>query len=171
LSDAVAEPPNTAAEGPAGEPVPPSRARLALAGGAAVLLAALVGVALVTSSSQDEVSESGDCVAEWNSSSSALRDGRHGYAAHDYRAVLVGRATDEGKVVSSDDPALRCAVVFAAAKVDFEPDFGVRVLSQSSWQGLFFTDGVPLDEIERIQQRALEEANATVGADGTITLD
>lgn len=52
--------------------------------------------------------------------------------------------------------------------MDEEPDFGVRVYSSGSWQGLYFTDGVPLAEIERMQRDALATANATLNSDGSL---
>lgn len=146
------------------------RRRLALAGGAAALLAALVAVAALSASSGSPAGDDPeDCVAAWNSSRAAVGDGLHAREAHGYEATLVTRVDDAGELLEPGAEDGRCAVVFAAREVDFEPDFGVRVYSSGAWNGLFYTDAVPLDEIERMQQEALESANATLERDGTLS--
>ena len=161
----------------AGQPdtsVDPSerRRRLGIALGAGLLLAVIVVVAALTASSGTPESEDpDDCVAAWNSSRTALADGQHALQAHDYSDVLVTRVDREGEVLEPEAEEGRCLVVFAAEEVDFEPDFGVRVYSPSGWAGLYFTDAVPLEEIERIQQDAVGAANARLEDDGTIILN
>lgn len=151
------------------EPGGSPRGRLAIAAGAAALLAGIVTVAALTASSgSPESGDPGDCFEAWNSSQTAIGDGVHAYDAHDYGPTLVTRVDDSGALLPADSEEGRCAVVFAARDVDEEPDFGVRVYSSGSWQGLYFTDGVPLDEIERMQRDALATANATLSSDGTL---
>ena len=144
---------------------------MAIAIGAGLLLAAVVAVAALTASSGSPASgEPDDCVDAWNASQIALRDGQHALQAHDYRDVLVTRADEEGAVLSPDAEKGRCLVVFAAPEVDFEPDFGVRGYAAGQWGGLYFTDAVPLEKIEKIQQDAVGSANAELQSDGTIAL-
>jgi hypothetical protein len=156
---------------PSDTPADPAerRRRLGIALGAGLLLAAVVAVAALTASSGAPDSEGpDDCVAAWNSSQTALADGQHALQAHDYSDVLVTRVDDQGSVLEPDAEEGRCLVVFAAQEVDSEPDFGVRVNSSSGWGGLYFTDAVPLEEIERIQQDAVAKTNARLEPDGTI---
>lgn len=154
---------------PTAQPPGSTRGRLVIAAGAAVLLAVVVVVAALTGSSGAPASEDPeDCIATWNSSQTALGDGQHAIQTHDYEDVLVTRVDDDGKPLEPGAQDGRCLVVFAAREVDSEPDFGVRVYSAGQWGGLYFTDAVPLDEIERIQQGAVGTANATLESDGTL---
>lgn len=161
----MADPPDT-------ENAQGSRGRLLIAVGAMLLLAAVVTVAALTASSGSPAEEDpDDCVEAWNASRTAIADGLHAVQAHDYGPVEVTRVDDEGKPIGTDSEEGRCAVVFAAEKVDFEPDFGVRVYASGRWTGLFYSDAVPVEEIARIQRDAVAGANATLQPDGTLVSD
>ena len=157
----------------------PQRTRLAIALGAALLLAALVGVVVITGGSDDEQSAAptGTCFEAWNEDPlAAFQDGQHAYATHGYRQTLVTRLDRDAEVIESpdddapaDDPEARCAVIFAAPQVDDEPDFGVRVFDQGRWTGLTLTDKVPLEHIADLQADAISDSNAELLADGKLT--
>lgn len=161
----------------------PGRGRIAFAVGAALVLAALVGVVVATGSSGDnEVTN--ECIMAWNedpiASASPDIGGVHAYEAppigHGYREALATRVDADGNVLETtggeapmDEPDARCAVVFAAPELDFEPGFGVFVFDEGRWGSLTNVDGLPLDQIEAMQADAITTANATLLADGTLT--
>lgn len=148
----------------------PQRGRLTIVIAATLLLAGVVLVAALGSSSgapEEETPE--DCLAAWNGDRVALSDGVHAYDAHDYRAVLVTRVDDAGTILDPGAAEGRCAVVFAAPQVDSEPDFGVRVYTSGDWAGLAITDAVALEDIARSQRDATATANATLLPDGSLT--
>ena len=145
-----------------GDEVPPAgasqRARLAIVGGATVLLAAIVGIVVATGGSDEPPgAPTGVCFEAWNEDPIApLQDGTHAYSAHGYRQTLVTRLDREGEIVDdadddapADDPDARCAVIFASPQPDFEPDFGVRVYDEGRWTGLALADKAPLDDDHR----------------------
>lgn len=160
------------------EPTPgeAERARLAIAAGATVLLAAIVGIVLATGGGSDEPGIANECITSWNDDPIApLQDGTHAYAAHGYRETLVTRLDDDGNVLDTEDgavppgePDARCAVIFAAPQVDFEPDFGVRVENEQGWVGLVLAEKLEVGEIEAMQQQAVAVANARLLPDGTL---
>ncbi len=153
------------------------RARLAIALGATLLLAAIVGVVLVTRGSDERAAApTGTCFVAWNEDPIAPRqDGIHAYAAHGYRETLVARIDPEGRIVEDaddelepGDPAARCAVIFASPQVDEEPEFGVRVFDEGVWTGLTLAGGTQLEDIAALQAEAVTTANAILAADGTL---
>lgn len=146
----------------------PERGRLAIVAGAALLLAVVVTVAALSASGAAEDDDPESCFAAWNESPSAIGDGVHAYQGHDYGPVLVTRVDDSGKVLPPGADDGRCAVIFATGQVGLEPDFGVRVYSSGQWAGLYSTDGVPLEQIARIQRDALASANAALQPDGSL---
>jgi hypothetical protein len=148
-----------------------SRGRLVFAAATtAVLVAAVVAVA-VSGSSDDEAPDD-ECLLEWNDDALARSDGVHAYTAHGYSATLITRVDPEGNVVedATGEPTAdaRCAVVFASPQVDYEPEFGVRVLDAGRWTGLALADRVPLDQIAAMQRDATATANATLLPDGRL---
>ena len=143
------------------------RGRLAFAAAATIMLVATVIVVALSGSSDDEgAAVDEECLAAWNGDSLALSDGVHAYTGHGYRATLVTRVDSEGGITEAGG---RCAVVFAAAQVDREPDFGVRVQDDDRWSGLALADRVPLDEIVAMQRDATATANTTLLPDGRLT--
>jgi len=156
------------------------RPRLAIVGGAAVLLAAIVGIVLATGGSDEAPSvPTGICFETWNNDPIApVQDGQHAYSAHGYRQTLVSRLDRDGEIVEdpddeapADDPEARCAVIFASPQPDFEPDFGVRVYDEGRWTGLAIADKAPLDDIAALQAEAVSESNSVVAASGQIQND
>ena len=150
------------------------RGRLVFAGVATALLIAAV-VAVAVSGSADEDAPADECLAVWNDDAVGRSDGVHAYTAHGYRAVLVGRVDPEGELIGEavvegePSPEQRCAVIFAAPRVDSEPDFGVRVHDDGRWAGLAVLDRVPLDRIEALQRDATATADATLLPDGRLS--
>jgi hypothetical protein len=156
------------------------RARLAIALGATFVLAGIVGVVLATRGSDEPpAAPSGTCFVAWNDDPIApSQDGIHAYAAHGYRQTLVTRIDRDGKIIEDsddalepDDPAARCAVIFASPQVDEEPDFGVRVFDEGRWVGLSLADGTQLGDIARLQAEAITISNAVLAANGTLAED
>jgi hypothetical protein len=151
-----------------------NRARLAFAGIAALVLTAVVVAVTVSGSSGDD-GPSDECLSEWNDDPVALSDGVHAYDAHGYRATLLTRVDPEGNVIGeseiegSPSAEQRCAVIFASAQVDFEYDFGVRVLDEGRWAGLVLVDGLPPDQVVALQRDATATANTTLLPDGRLT--
>ena len=154
------------------------RARLVIAGAAAALLAVIITVVVATRESEDEPSEllSNACFEAWNEDALApVQDGTHAYSEHGYREALVTRIDREGRPVGlgddstpPDDPAARCAVIFASPQVDEEPDFGVRVYDEGRWTGLVLADETPLREISDLQADAVADANAVLASNGIL---
>lgn len=150
------------------------RTRLAAAIGAAGLLAILVLVAALAGGGSGPVPIAADdpCLELWNDDPLAGSDGIHAYNEHVYRDARVARVDRDSALVEGSGPpsaTARCAVVFASPKVDFEPEFGVRVHDGKRWTGLFFSDDVPLAAIESLQRDATGTANARLLPDGRLT--
>jgi hypothetical protein len=134
------------------------RGRLVFAAVATAALVAVTAAVAISGSGDDQDPLAGDqCLATWNDDPVATSDGTHAYASHGYRDALLSR--DDG----------RCLVVFATPRVDFEPDFGVRVYDGGRWTGLAAADNVPLEEIEAMQREATETANANLLPTGLLT--
>jgi len=156
------------------------RTRLAIVGAATLLLAAIVGIVVLTGSSDEPAGPpTGTCFEAWNQDPLApIEDGQHAYTSHGYRETLVTRVDRSGQIIESpdddaapDDPDARCAVIFASPQVDTEPDFGVRVFDQGRWTGLALSDELPLDEITELQADAVTDSNALLLAGGTLDND
>ncbi len=158
------------------------RARLAIALGAAVLLAGIVGVVVLTGGPDEDEGAALPtltCFSAWNEDQIApIQDGQHAYASHGYRQTLVTRLDQDNQIIGAadsedppDDPEARCAVIFASPQVDEEPDFGVRVYEEGRWTGLSLSDRVPLEEISDLQADAVSQSNALLAANGTLGAD
>jgi len=167
--------PSTASQAPSAQ-----RTRLAVALGASVLLAAILGIVIATGGSDAApATPTGTCFEAWNDDAIApVQDGQHAYAEHGYRQALVTRVDSEGKIVDSpddhaaaDDPEARCAVIFASPRVDMEPDFGVRVFDEGRWTGLALTDKLKPEEIASLQADAVAPANALLTTGGRLADD
>ncbi|MDQ3571874.1 MAG: hypothetical protein M3383_03310 [Actinomycetota bacterium] len=134
------------------------RARIVFAGLAS---AVLIGAVIVAMTARPDEAEDvpAECLTAWNEDSLALSDGAHAYAEHGYRETQLTRIDS------------RCAVVFAAPNVDFEPAFGVRVLERDRWVALATADELPVDRIEAMQRDATAQSNATLLPDGRLAGD
>lgn len=156
-----------------------TRARLGIAIGAAVALAVLIGVVVATGSSDAEPEITDECILAWNEDPIAsLQNGQHAYDAHGYRPTLVTRVDPDGTVLDPvegdavpDDPEQRCAVIFAAPELDFEPGFGVFVFEDGRWRSILIAERLKVEEIEAIQADALPVTNATLQPSGTLAPD
>ncbi len=146
------------------------RTRLAFALGFSVLLAGVIGVVVLAGGSDRGRESAGPCLGDWNTSNDAVVEGVHGYSAHGYRSVQVTGVNERGELVDVDAPGARCAVIFAAQKVDFEPDFGVRVKDEQgeTWRGLFIDNEIAIDRIAELQREASALANATLLPSGQL---
>ncbi|MEJ7876143.1 MAG: hypothetical protein WKF62_05740 [Solirubrobacterales bacterium] len=156
------------------------RTRLAIALGASLLLAAIVGIVVATGGSDEAPSApTGTCFEAWNEDAIApIQDGQHAYADHGYRQTLVTRLDAQTAIIESpndaapaDDPKARCAVIFASPQVDMEPDFGVRVFDDGRWTGLVLSDELSLEAIAELQADAVTVSNALLTAGGLLTDD
>ena len=156
------------------------RARLAIVAGGTLLLAAIVGIVVLTGGSEEAPgAPTGTCFETWNQDAIApIQDGQHAYNAHGYRQTLVTRLDRDGQItddpgdeVPADDPNARCVVIFAAPQPDFEPDFGVRVYDKGVWTGLALADKAELDEIADLQAEAVPDTNAVLAASGQLEGD
>lgn len=152
------------------------RTRSAVAIAASFLLAAIVGIVVVTGGSDGPVEITNECIQAWNDDPIApTQDGIHAFGPHGYRQVYATRVDSGGGLLTTDDgavpddePDARCVLVFAAPQLDFEPDYGVHVYDEGRWVLLVTTDKVTLDQIEELQQEALDVANATLLSNGTL---
>ena len=166
-------------EGRTGEP-DPTRGRLTVALGGAVLLAAIIAIVVLTRESDEAPpAPTGTCFVAWNDDPIAPRqDGIHAYTEHGYRETLVTRLDEDGRIADGagdglepDDPKTPCAVIFASPQVDDEPDFGVRVFAEGRWTGLALARGTELEDIASLQAEAVAASNAVLAADGTLAED
>jgi hypothetical protein len=146
-----------------------SRARLGVAVAAAVLLAGLIAVILLASSSGP--SEGGaapapdECLKAWNSDPQAIGFGRHNSLSHGYSDVEVGYMPKEGSANLSTEPDVgECAVVFAANQLDPEPVAAGQIHVERRWVPL--SDSHEPADLAELQSAAVGEANATVTRKG-----
>ncbi len=164
------------------EPAPPGRERVIFAAVAALVLAAIVGVVVVTGSSGTDGSQaesSNACIRAWNSDPIApTQDGIHAYRFHGYRQTLVTRINADDQLIETpddsldpNDPDARCVVIFASPQPDSELEFGVRVFEKKLWVGLAVADRVPVEAIAALQAQAVPTANSTLQENGTIEDD
>lgn len=153
------------------------RPRLAIALGAAVLLAGIIIIIVSTRGSEEPSGLlTSTCFEAWNENGAVLiQDGQHAYSAHGYRQTLVTRLDRDAEIIETadddaapDDPDARCAVIFATPQPDFEPDFGVRVFDEGKWTGLALSDKLPVEEIAALQAEAVAESNAVLVANGQL---
>jgi hypothetical protein len=155
-------------EGPEAEQVlSRTRGRVALA--ATLLLGGLVAAVVVASSSGPSGASEAprDCVRAWNADPGAIDVGVHNSVSHGYRDVQVGYMPEDGAASLSGDPqAGECAVVFAARRLDPEPEAAGQIQRGDRWAPL---SGLlaPAD-LARLQIAAVAEANATVTGDGAL---
>ena len=144
------------------------RRRAALA--ATLVLAALVAAIVITSTSGSPEGESGtpqDCLDAWNFDLLALNFGTHNSIGHGYRDVQVGYMPQGGsKTLSADPDAGECAVVFAARKLDSEPQAAGEIHLGDEWRVLSTLLGSA--DLALLQRAAVAKANATVNQYGKL---
>lgn len=156
-----------------------TRGRLGFAVGAAFLLAVVIGVVVATGSSDGEPEITDECILAWNEDPvAALESGAHAYDSHGYRATLVTRVDADGNVLESagddeapDDPDARCAVIFAAPELDFEPGFGVFLFEDGLWRSIVLAERFKVEQVEELQAEALPVTNSTLLPSGKLAQD
>ncbi len=152
------------------ETQPSNRARLIFAG---VLIAALACAALLIpllAGGDEEVAvEPADpaCITAWNDERLTVLFGQHQFTAHRYSAIQVLRLGDGGGPVADGEEG-NCAVVFAATTLDPEPGAAAQILLGKKWEPLSEVPGVKPERLGELQSEALDGANATLTAEGTL---
>ena len=138
-------------------PDPSQRARLLIAGGTLAALAVLIVVVLLVSGDEERTFEAAPqaCVDDWNQDGAALVLGQHQFSIHRYQRLEVGYANDA------------CRVIFSAAVLDAEPASTVQILRKIGWVPLA-GQGVPREQLAKLQTSAQEAYNALLQPDGSI---
>jgi hypothetical protein len=143
-----------------------TRARLAIALGAAVVLTAIVVVVAVASGggSDDEPPPPAppNCVEAWNADPAALAYGRHNFNFHLYTGALVTFLALDGEVVGTGEVGL-CAVIFPSEALDPEPFAAGQVLQGRNWK--------PISELPEVELRRLAELQVQAAGAPNTTLD
>jgi hypothetical protein len=146
-----------------------SRARLGVALAATVLLAGLIAVILLASSSGDGAASPAPnaCLEAWNSDQAAIAFGRHNSVSHGYTDVEIGYMPEQGSTSLSTDAATgECAVVFAANELDPEELAAGQIHGAGGWTPLNgFIESADLAEL---QSAAVDGANAIVTEQGNL---
>jgi hypothetical protein len=108
-----------------------------------------------------------DCLKAWNSDPEAIGFGAHNSTGHGYSDVEVGYMPEEGSASLSAEPDVgKCAVVFAANKLDPEVLAAGQIYVDGQW--------VPLSgllesaDLAELQSAAVDGANATVTPQGNL---
>lgn len=107
------------------------------------------------------------CLMAWNDDAQAVALGRHQRFVHGYTEVQVLRVSSQGEPVDGG-AAGRCAVAFAAAALDPEPGYAVRVLDGGLWQSLETLPAATPERLLDMQNDAQEAPNATLEDDGRL---
>ena len=155
------------AEGPSDAP---PRARLALALGAALLLAGVIAAVLALGGGSEDAGgpvASRDCIEAWNGDERATSDGRHNAVFHQYDDVQVTRLElADGALIESEQG--ECAVVFGAVELDREPVAAGQLLRGGAWTPFSLLAGVELERVAELQGEAIESPNATIDEQGRL---
>ena len=171
-----------------GQTAPASaRARLALAGGlAAVLTAVVLIVVLLGGEDEGPPSEPADreCIEEWNSDRNVVVQGVHQYSAHQYTSVQVLRIVpdgsplpeepDEGSAEEQGGEILgtgkgQCTIAFASGALDTEAAAAALTNNGLRWVPVSELPAVDSGRLADLQAEALERANADLQPDGTLS--
>jgi len=146
-----------------------ARGRIAIAVGAAVLLAAIVGiVALAGGGDEQAAGAPPECVRAWNSDPEAVAFGRHNYTSHGYQGALVTYLSDDAEEVDSAELGL-CAVIFPAQALDPEPVAAGEVLRAGTWTPISELQGVELARVGELQAMAAGAPNTRLADTGELT--
>jgi len=150
-----------------------ARGRLAIAGVAALILAATV-VAVVALGGGDSdrataTAASPECIRAWNGDLAATSYGRHNFNFHDYTGALVTFLDQRGNEVAEDDGI--CAVVFPSKVLDPEPFAAGQVLRDGRWVPISSLGGVELERIGELQADAAQAPNTILDTTGKLTAE
>ena len=148
-----------------------SRARVLLAIGAAVALAAVIGVIAVASGGDSDdretVAAPQRCIEAWNRDQAALAYGRHNFSFHLYKGALVTYLTKTGQEVGAGEGGL-CAVIFPSQALDPEPFAAGQVLRGKLWIPIAELDEMELSRLAELQVLAAGSPNTTLDVQGVL---
>ncbi len=148
-----------------------SRARILIAVGAAVALAAVIAVIAVASGGgsdgRDVVAAPERCVDAWNRDQAALAYGRHNFSFHLYEGALVTYLTKTGEEVVEGEGGL-CAVIFPSQALDPEPFAAGQVLEGKLWFPISELDQMELSRLAELQVLAAGSPNTTLDVQGVL---
>jgi hypothetical protein len=152
------------------EPEPGSpRARIAIAAGAAGLLAIVVVAALALGGGEEELTPvPAECVSAWNRDAAATSYGRHNFNFHQYDGALVTYLSESAVEVESADEGL-CAVIFPAEALDPEPFAAGQVRQAGEWFPISTLPDVELTRVGELQVTAAGAPNTILDERGEIT--
>jgi hypothetical protein len=148
-----------------------SRARLLIALGAALVLAAIViGVAVLGGEDEAQTAAAADpaCISAWNENPAAAAYGRHNFNFHRYDGALVTFLSSDAEVVAKGEDG-RCAVIFPSEVLDSEPIAAGQILAGSRWEPISNLPGIELTRVAELQVDAAQAPNATLGMTGELT--
>ena len=144
------------------------RARLALAGAMAVLLAAaVIVVGLAGGGSDSEAAADGDCISAWNEDGVATSFGRHNANFHGYRDIRVTRLELAGGELTESESG-SCAVIFGAVELDREPVAAGQLRQGDTWTPFTLLPGVEEARVAELQAAAAAAPNATIDTAGLL---
>lgn len=143
--------------------------RLLFAGGLALGLVVVVLVLATGGGGEDDSVADADpgCIEQWNSDPAALAVGRHQTAFHRYSTVQVLRLVLDGDSFPAD-PGGACALAYAAAVPAKEREASAQVLAEGRWVALSTIEGVTPELLARLQDEAIEGANAGLDEQGRL---
>jgi hypothetical protein len=144
------------------------RGRLAIAAGAAALLAGIVVAALALGGGDEELTPvPAECVAAWNGDAAATSYGRHNFNFHRYEGALVTYLSETAVEVDSAEQGL-CAVIFPAEALDPEPIAAGQVRQAGEWFPISTLPGVELTRVGELQVTAAGAPNTILDQRGEI---
>jgi hypothetical protein len=154
------------------EAAPDSRARIVIAIGAAVALAAGIAVIAVASGGDSggrkPVVAPKECVDAWNRDQAARAYGRHNFSFHQYDGALVTYLTQTGEEVGRGEGGL-CAVIFPSKALDPEPFAAGQVLRKKLWLPISELEGMELARLAELQVLAAGSPNTSLDVQGVLT--
>jgi hypothetical protein len=146
----------------------PARGRIAIAVGAAVVLAIVAVVALAGGGGEEPRAEAPrECVRAWNSDAEAVAFGRHNYFGHGYQGALVTYLSEDAEEVDSAELG-SCAVIFPAEALDPEPVAAGEVLRTGTWTPISELEGIELSRVGELQALAAGAPNASLADTGKL---
>ena len=150
-----------------------ARARILIAIGAAVVLAAVIAVIAVASGGDSEeragVAASEECIEAWNRDQAARAYGRHNFSFHMYDGALVTYLTENGEEVESPASGALCAVIFPSQALDPEPFAAGQVLRGKLWIPISELEGMELSRLAELQVLAAGSPNTRLDVQGVVT--
>jgi len=146
------------------------RARLAIAAGAAIVLAGIVAVVALGSGDDEQAvaAASPRCLEAWSSDEAAKAYGRHNFNFHLYTGALVTFLSRDGAEVGEDVDGL-CAVIFPSEALDTEPFAAGQALEGRTWVPISQIEGIELTRVAELQALAAQSPNTSLDTSGVLT--